>query len=357
MKEFHDFLDQYDLSYDSSKKDYTNFYIYTKAGREHPFHFTFEKDWHITLEQPVYYLRVMSRRMNYFPSEKEEQQFFQLACFFLKEWAETFLSYSYVFVDELLIYDSHLQTLYKREQRFDGLLMYSNPYQFCSSTPSTEVEKYIEVRSCIKDSIQREIKRDPRIFLEYTSNTMMMIYTPNTSTKIRFSFRELSLRIRVERTGKRDKILTIPLGEEDPSLSSTINNWLRQLYRENQLTYLFNGPKKALFHQVGFTKKIKNFSLSPLFHWLENHHTNEEIEKMAAIERRKKSDFFIKSTLLKDSYYLVPFQQYHFMFEKNGLLEVFTGLDEETALTHFYEKITTIFHENMKKEQQTIKTR
>jgi len=356
MKVFYDFLDQHNLSFEHTNNNSTNFYIRTKKGDSIPFHLVLEKDWHIKVEKPIYYLRIMSRKLNYFPNEEDERQFFQLAFFFFKNWANTFLSYSYVFVDELFIYYPHLQTRYKLEPRWKGSLMYSSFYQFCSANPSPEIEVYLTIRKCLNDIIQEESKKDPRIYVERSQNTSMRIYTPNVSMGIDFSFEESSLQLIVKRSGKRDKITIFSL-EKEEDVSTLLSDWFLQLYRENQLTLLFSHSKKAFFHQMNYAQKIRSFSLSPLFYWLEQHHSNEEIEKMTALERRKKGDLFIESTLLTDSYYLVPFQQYHFMFEKNGLLEVFTGLDEETAVTCFYEKITTLFHENMKKEQKTIKTR
>mgnify|MGYP001125695884 CR=1 FL=1 len=354
MKAFYDFLEQHNLSFEHPNKDSTNFFIYTKKRDQIPFHFTLEKDWHIKVKKPIYYLRSMSRKLNYFPSEEDEQQFFQSVFLFFKKWADTYLSYSYVFFDELFIYDSHLQTRYKIEQQWKELLMYSCSYQFCSVDPSPEIEVYANIRKHLNEMIQEESKRDPRIYLEYSQNTSMRIYTPNISMGIGFSFHEFSLKITVKRSGKRDKVTMIPLDKQE-DVSSLLSDWFLQLYRENQLTQLFNESKKTFFHQMEYAQRIKPFSISPLFHWLEQHHTNEEIEQMAAIERRKRGDLFIESALLKECYYLVPFHQYYFMFQQKGLFEVFTGMDEEEALTHFYEKLTFLFHENMRKEQKEMK--
>jgi hypothetical protein len=245
--------------------------------------------------------------------------------------------------------------MYKREQRFDHLLMYSCLYQFRSSVYSKDVESYIRIRSCILDAIENEIKRDPRVYLQRANNSIMTLYTPNTSMDFRFLFEEHSTSITVNRANKRDKTMVISSETDHSLIPVMIAKWLKDLYRENQLTYLFHGPKNVFFHQMGFANKIKTFSIMPLFHWLENKYSNEEIEKMAAIERRKKSSLFIESAILNESFYLVPFHQYYFIFDSKNLLHTFECEDSEKALTQFYEQLTLIFHENMRKEQEKTK--
>lgn len=348
-------LDKYNLQI---RKGIHHSFIISKKG-ERIYEVNFEMQNGFDFKKPNYYLRIMSKRLNFFETDKEEGLFLHEVFLYVKEYADKNIDYSYLFVNKDFLHVPSFKNV-QIDSRFQHFITYGYDkfYDFKSHGNTEEVDSYMLVWNDLFEFFQKEKSMDPRFDVRVVHKKMIYIYKPDTEMELNFSFKNGKTEITVLRREFEPKTLSIESGVDRFSIQCQIENFFNKVFGQNRIKAVFKTKKRAEFHQAKIVRKVKEVSFFEIFKELRNHYTDDELEKAAAIENdnKNKENFVFKSDILSETIFLANFQNHCFIFKKDerNFIDHFTFSEPKEAIAYFQKFRLKMFKDKLKEEKKEL---